>query len=404
MDGIILEMLPANEGDCILITLPREDICILVDGGTKETYHNVLKNKLQSLKAKGKAIDLLIVTHIDDDHIGGVIELLKENGTNEEPNVIRIKEIWHNSYRHLQFEKNGKSEQKDKEILNHYIMSGMVCNYEGKNSREISIMQGTTLASLILKGGYYWNTKFRGKAVCTEAGNSVCLGEECVLTVLGPSKEQLSHLARKWKQELKSKRIGFQFSDDEIFDDAYECYMRYFSGEQESIHKTISFELAKLDVQQLYATESQQDFSVTNRSSIVFCLQYRGKKILLLGDAIADHVCEGLGKMEKFDLIKLPHHGSKKNITRKCLEEIETGIYLISTNSAKHGHPDLEVLAKIVCKKTDYTKRVFFNYEIERVNMFVKEIKQKNNTEFVFLQQGQKIEILCDETENGDDI
>ena len=49
------------------------------------------------LRNDGKAIDLLVVTHIDNDHIGGIIELLKENGSNENPHIIEIRNIWHNS-------------------------------------------------------------------------------------------------------------------------------------------------------------------------------------------------------------------------------------------------------------------------------------------------------------------
>ena len=78
---IWIEMLPANEGDCILITIPREDIRMLIDGGTSETYTSCLRERLLQIKEKGKGLDLLVVTHIDNDHIGGIIELLKENGS-----------------------------------------------------------------------------------------------------------------------------------------------------------------------------------------------------------------------------------------------------------------------------------------------------------------------------------
>lgn len=44
---IEIEVLPANEGDCILITIEKEDIHILIDGGTAETYRNYLKTRLQ---------------------------------------------------------------------------------------------------------------------------------------------------------------------------------------------------------------------------------------------------------------------------------------------------------------------------------------------------------------------
>lgn len=101
MNDIIVDMLAADEGDCFLIMAEKENINILIDGGTAKTYHRVLKPKLQELNRLGKCIDLLVVTHIDDDHIGGILELLKENTSDSESKIIKIKNIWHNSYRHL---------------------------------------------------------------------------------------------------------------------------------------------------------------------------------------------------------------------------------------------------------------------------------------------------------------
>ncbi len=134
---IEIEVLPANEGDCILITIEKEDIHILIDGGTAETYRNYLKTRLIQLKNEGKVIDLLIVTHIDNDHIGGIIELLKENGSDMDSKIIRIKNIWHNSYRHLQFDKNQTLGKSEKSILNKIIANGEVSlnyNFDTYNS------------------------------------------------------------------------------------------------------------------------------------------------------------------------------------------------------------------------------------------------------------------------------
>ena len=64
---------------------------------------------------------MLVVTHIDNDHIGGIIELLKENGSNENPHIIEIRNIWHNSYRHLQFDKKDALGKKEKNIFSRFI-------------------------------------------------------------------------------------------------------------------------------------------------------------------------------------------------------------------------------------------------------------------------------------------
>ena len=122
---IWIEMLPANEGDCILVTIPHEDVRILIDGGTSETYTSCLRERLLQIKEEGKGIDLLVVTHIDNDHIGGIIELLKENGSFAESKIIKIQNIWHNSYRHLQFHKGLETGEAEKQILKKIIAQGV---------------------------------------------------------------------------------------------------------------------------------------------------------------------------------------------------------------------------------------------------------------------------------------
>ena len=180
---IWIEMLPANEGDCILVTIPDADIRILIDGGICDTYKNTLRERLLELKSENKVIDLLIVTHIDNDHIGGIIELLKENGSNIESKIIKIKNIWHNSYRHLQFEKVPIMGKAEEQILKKIIAGGAAQENQQKESgrQEINALQGTTLAALIYQGGYCWNQQFRGMAVSNQS-KKIQLGQGCTIS------------------------------------------------------------------------------------------------------------------------------------------------------------------------------------------------------------------------------
>ena len=88
-----IEVLKAYYGDCIFVTICYEskDYVIMIDGGLDETYQErrrrkagPLQEKLNVLKEAGKHIDLLIVTHVDYDHIGGVLKWFEtdfpENG------------------------------------------------------------------------------------------------------------------------------------------------------------------------------------------------------------------------------------------------------------------------------------------------------------------------------------
>ena len=89
INGVTIQMLPAASGDCIYLEFPDPDFRILIDGGYAKTYHKYLKKFLLNLAAEGKRLNLIVVTHIDNDHINGIKSLLQENGN--EPNLLNPK-------------------------------------------------------------------------------------------------------------------------------------------------------------------------------------------------------------------------------------------------------------------------------------------------------------------------
>src|SRR4051794_37805507 len=101
-------MFPASYGDSFLVTCHGGEISqntnILIDMWFMSTYNNSIKKELIKIDALGESISLLVFTHIDDDHILGGVKLLEENGMADSPKIIKIQEVWHNSYRHLQFD------------------------------------------------------------------------------------------------------------------------------------------------------------------------------------------------------------------------------------------------------------------------------------------------------------
>ena len=42
------------------------------------------------------------------------------------------------------------------------------------------------------------------------------------------------------------------------------------------------------------------------------------------------------------DAVKLPHHGSRNNVSQELIEVIESRSYLFSTSGAVYKHPDRE--------------------------------------------------------------
>lgn len=375
-----VEMFPAKEGDCFLITLIKQDYRILVDGGTAQTYKDYLRTKLLELSQQGKKIDLLIVTHIDNDHIGGIISLFKENGSYDEANVICIEEIWHNSYRHFYGLNHNKLKFREKEILTSIISKRNVQDeydpHEGE--QEISAVQGTTLAGFLYKGNYNWNSMFEGKAVSCESKQVIDIADDCFIQILSPDEKALSKLMNVWKHELMESKFDFEFTMDSIFDDAFEYYMRYLNVVSGKVDDISSSKDDLMSIDELVKIVSKDDEKATNNSSIAFVLSCCGKRLLFLGDMCTKNIEYGVLENE-FDLIKIPHHGSTNNIDFEFITKFKSLNYLISTNGKKYQHPNIDVIAKIIASNFD-EKHIYFNYCHDKIiPLFNTEVRNTYN-------------------------
>ncbi len=234
MNNFSIEMFPASYGDSFLVTCGDQmKTNILIDAGFQSTYHNSIKKRLAKISSLGKNLSLLVFTHIDADHISGGIPLLIENGTSEDPKIIKIEHIWHNSYKHIQFDKkrngndntNDDLDRKCKEIIRGILLKNYpkekTKSKERDISNPISAKQGSSLASYILEGEYNWNKHFNEKAILADDVPQIRINSEVCLTLLSPLKDDLTKMEKKWKNELKSK--GFKEKNTgQYFDDAFE--------------------------------------------------------------------------------------------------------------------------------------------------------------------------------------
>jgi hypothetical protein len=89
-----VEMLPAQQGDALWIeySAPQEIHRILIDCGTPPTYQ-VIRQRIELLDPNDRRFDLLIVTHIDTDHIGGALKLLADRFLG-----ARFGDVWFNDW------------------------------------------------------------------------------------------------------------------------------------------------------------------------------------------------------------------------------------------------------------------------------------------------------------------
>lgn len=369
-------MFPALEGDCILLSLGDElkRTHILIDGGFAVTYKNYIKPRLQEISSKGEHISLVVVTHIDTDHIEGILELFKENNAADNPQIIKIEEVWHNSYKHLQLEEVAeltKLDWKEKAILSNIKAKGSIGSKESlSGDKDISAEHGSSLAALLYRGNYKWNTHFNGMAVRCDNKNIIKLDSDIVIRLLSPNNEKLNKLQEYWLRELQKEKYDFKLNKDELFNDAYEFYlMNQREIEKGYEIKEISYTESTKDLNDYLSKSESYDSSPANGASISFVLEYKGKKLLFLGDSHPQLIKLELEKLLNqgdsklfFDLIKVSHHGSHRNTSKNLLEIIDSEIFLLSTNGGRNKHPNNETIARIVCRETHKKRRLIFNY------------------------------------------
>src|SRR5215211_5828471 len=101
------------------------------------------------------------------------------------------------------------------------------------------------------------------------------------------------------------------------------------------------------------------DRSVFNLSSIVVLAEAAGKRMLLCGDARGDRVLEGLetagaaqNGVTQLDLLKLPHHGSIRNVDPDFFRRLPARHYVISADG-RNGNPETATLEAIAASRAD---------------------------------------------------
>jgi ribonuclease BN (tRNA processing enzyme) len=100
---IEIEFLGGRHGDSILMQWGPERRVMLIDGGSASVYEDVLRQRLLDLPhlpGQPPKIDVVCISHVDDDHIEGIRRLLREiRQTQAEhlPEPVHIVRVWYNS-------------------------------------------------------------------------------------------------------------------------------------------------------------------------------------------------------------------------------------------------------------------------------------------------------------------
>lgn len=316
-----IHMLAAEHGDCLWVeygddTPPKR---ILIDAGTGGTYSHALLPKIKkTVEAEGSCkFELFVVTHIDDDHIGGAIKFLDK----AKKEKVSIDEVWFNGYYHL----------------------------SNQRPADLGAKQGEKLTPLIQNGPWTWNKRFDELAVMVPDDES--LPEFKVagmkITLLSPTFEKLQKLKPVWEKEVKKAHLvpGYAYPAEPAVPEGF------LGGE----------------VEDWADTPFEEDSSVSNGSGIAFLAEYEGKRVLFGADAHPSLLMESLqrpplnGDPLPLRAFKLPHHASKFNVSKELVAAFPADHYLVSTNGRQFYHPDKEAIARILTERKSAEKTLHFN-------------------------------------------
>lgn len=404
MTDVTINMYPADAGDAFLIKFSNGKN-IIIDMGYDTTYELYMKRDLTELKRLGSKIDLMIISHIDEDHISGAIKFFQENLFSNNTKIIDVDEVWHNSYRHLQIKKDNVLSNNDKEfgILDEIKNSNSIEKRDKINeSKEVSANQGSTLASYLYKYNYNWNESFGYEAACVE-NKCNCSLDKIQINVISPDSKKLKNLSRKWLSFLRSKKFDFKITKDEIFDDAYEFYIKNIDDFKVDENEEVSYTKTEFNIETLKLIEEEKkDNSESNGASIGIEIIYEKVKMLFLGDCHEDIIVKNVlneyknDYEEYYDVIKIPHHGSLRN-NSKWVNFVKGKYYIFSTNGKAHKeHPSIEVISKIISKNKGNKEKIYlvFNYKVDCiVNFDCEELKNIYNYEIIFNDSMEKTSI-----------
>jgi hypothetical protein len=319
---LAIEMLPGGHGDALVIEYgSRTDTHrILVDGGTSHSW-DAVRSRLKALP--DRIFDAMVVTHVDEDHIGGSLQILGDADLRH-----RIRDIWFNGFVHCE-----------------------------RGGSVLGPVDGERLTLRITNGPFRWNAPFPGKVSDAVGGPVVVPSTSDVLPridllggavvyLISPTGQKLKKMGAKWRSVVTA--AGLVPGEGTPLEARKPP--RRIKGATPLPDKLTT------DALQRMAAPTDPDSSAANGSSIAFIFEYDGKRALLAADAHDDVLVQSLGKFARvtgedrvrLDLVKLPHHASAANVTTALVNAIDAKRYLISTNGDNFGHPDHAAIARVI--------------------------------------------------------
>jgi beta-lactamase superfamily II metal-dependent hydrolase len=359
-----LTIFQAGKGDCLL--LRADGTNILVDGGMRDAYREHVAPALGAMRSNGEELDLLYVSHIDQDHISGVLQLMDDElawrvfsfqrgrpggSRAREPKQARppkVRRLWHNAFRDQVRANEGEIE----ELL---AASAAVIEASSRSDLRDAAPLQRELATSIAEGielsqrasaeqlGIPLNKQFDGRLALVRPNQRPIKVGAFQLTVIGPFSEDLDVLRSKWNTWLRAERKQLEGLRRRMRDDA----RRLPAGEVELLPRSLLETASQLG--------DRRDVTPPNLASLMLLAEADGRTALLTGDGHEREIVRGLkeagrldgqGRMH-VDVLKVQHHGAAANIRPEFAQAVTADTYVFCGNG-EHGNPEPEVVDVIL--------------------------------------------------------
>ena len=301
-----IDMLPAREGDCLWIEYgdPARPRRILIDGGRQSAYAT-LKQRFAALAPDQREFELLILSHVDADHIEGLLKLVAD------PDLpVSFKDVWFNGRKHLD------------------------------RLQDFGAGQGEKLTDGIAARGWSWNAAFDGRSVVIPDDGVLPdkdLTDGMRLKLLSPTWQKLEKLRPVWDDELEKADMSPRARAPDTDPPGLESFGA----------------LTVEEVEDAAASRFKADDSAANGSSICVLAEFDGRRAVLTGDAHAEIVAASLAKLRSadgsaisIDAYKLSHHGSRGTHSVELMQQVRCRRFLVSSDGSRHKHPHVESIAR----------------------------------------------------------
>ncbi len=375
-----LEALQAKHGDSLLLHYGKTSApkLIVIDGGPSGVYRGSLRPRLDEIKAARTPdgplpIRMLMVSHLDDDHINGVLALsndLVEKMEQGQELPYDILTLWHNSFDDIVGNESEELFASLSAVVKPLsaggsLPAGIPLSREG-GALMASVPQGREVRNNAKLLDLSVNDPFKNLVAAPGKGNKIVnIGDGLKFTVLGPIENRIEDVQIEWDAVLKKKGLA-KDKEGQALAAAY------------------------------------LDESVFNLSSIVVLAEAGGKTMLLTGDARGDDVLKGLktaGLLKQgtlhVDILKLPHHGSDRNVETDFFRQITADNYVVSADG-KHGNPEVATLEMISEARGKDEFKLYLTNKEKRLETFFKGEKKKGKKYDVVFRDADKLSLQVD--------